>query len=216
MTGLCIVDVCGTLVRDDTTLGLLVWHFRQSRRWRLWGLRLLASRRSPARLVIVVAERISGRHLLKHLLVGWLSGDRPEDLANSARAYAGWLLAQHRVPAVQGIIDRHGGPLVLASASLEPVVESLADALGARFVASTLEVQDGRYTGRYGQDLTGAKAQALQSKLGIGSLGESVVISDNLTDRGLMESAGKAYVVLHKPSHRQRWAGLDAEYLDAC
>ena len=216
MTGLCIVDVCGTLVRDDTTLGLLEWHFRQSRRWRLWGLRLLASRRSPLRLAFVVAERISGRHLLKHFLVRWLNGDRPEDLANSAKAYAGWLLSQRRIATVQGVLEGHAGPLVLASASLEPVVKSLADALGARFVASTLEVQDGRYTGRYRQDLTGAKAQALQSNLGIESFGECVVISDNLTDHGLLESAGKVYVVLHKPSHRRRWAGLNAEYLDAC
>ena len=216
MTGWCIIDVCGTLVRDDTTLGLLEWHFRQSRRWRLWGLRLLSSRRSPLRLAFGVAERISGRHLLKHLLVRWLDGDRPEELANSAKAYASWLLAQRRIAAVQGIIEGHAGPLVLASASLEPVVKSLADDLGARFVASTLEVQDGRYTGRYCKDLTGAKAQALQASLGIESVGECVVISDNLTDRALLESAGAAYVVLHKPSHRQRWVGLDAEYLDAC
>ncbi len=214
--GLCIVDVCGTLVRDDTTLGLLEWHFRQSRRWRLWGLRLLASRRSPLRLAFVVAERVSGRHLLKHLMVHWLSGDRPEDLSNSANAYAGWLLAQRRIASVQGVIEGHAGPLLLASSSLEPVVKSLADALGARFVASTLEVQGGRYTGHYSQDLTGRKPQALRSLLGVDAFHDCLAISDNLTDRVLLQSAGMAYVVLHKPSHRHRWAGLDAEYLDAC
>lgn len=216
MSGFRIVDVCGTLVRDDTTLGLLEWHFRRVRGWRLWGLRLLASRRSPLRLAVAVAERISGQHLLKHLLVRWLKGDRPEDLAASAHGYASWLLTERRIRAVRNAMQGHAGPLVLASASLEPVVAALAKGLDARFVASTLEVSDGRYTGRYNKDLTGKKPQALRSLLGMDAFGESMVISDNLTDRGLLESAGVAYVVLHKPSHRVRWAGLEAEYLDAC
>ncbi len=216
MTGQCIVDVCGTLVRDDTTLGLLEWHFRRSRRWRLWGLHLLASRRSPLRLAFALAERISGRHVLKYFVVSWLKGDLPRDLADSAAAYAHWLLAQRRIPGVATIMQAQAGPLILASASLEPVVESLAHALGARFVASTLEIQGGRYTGRYRHDMTGRKPQALQALMGVKGFSDCTVISDNFSDRGLLESAGMAYVVLHKPAHRQRWAGLEAEYLDAC
>lgn len=216
MTGSCIVDVCGTLVRDDTTLGLLEWHFRRGRRWRLHGLRLLTSRRSPMRLGFAVAERISGRHMLKHLLVRWLKGGRPEELAASANEYARWLLAERRTPAVCDAIQAHGRPLVLASASLEPVVAALAAELGAQFVASTLELKDGRYTGRYGKDMTGKKRAALQELLGAEVLENSVVISDNLTDRSLLEAASAAYVVLHRPEHRQRWTGMEAEYLDAC
>lgn len=216
MSSYRIVDVCGTLVRDDTTLGLLSWHFRRSGGWRRWVSAALTARWSPLRLMVAVAERVTGRHLLKHMLVGWLAGEPMERLHTSATAYADWLLANRRVQGVETLLARSDGALVLASASLEPVVQALAFRLGARFVASTLEVHDGRYTGRYVRDLTGCKREALEALLGPDVLREALVISDNFTDRSLLALAAQACVVVHKARHRARWTGLDAEYLDLC
>jgi hypothetical protein len=39
-------------------------------------------------------------------------------------------------------------------------------------------------------------------------------ISDNYSDRTLLEKATQAYVVLHRASHRQRWQGLNATFLE--
>ena len=213
-----VVDVCGTLVREDTTLGLLRYHFARcsGRRWRQYVFGAMTASRSPVRLCVAVLERLTGRHLLKHAVVGLLAGDRKEALAQSASDYAAALLSQGRVSSVWPLIEHpaRAGRVVLASASLEPVVASLAASIGARYVASQLEERDGLLTGKYAQDLTGAKEQALRSKYGPAVLaGRVCAISDNFSDRALLEGAEQAYVVLHLASHRQRWNGIMATFL---
>ena len=213
-----VVDVCGTLVRDDTTLGLLQQHFAHDglRPLRYMLFKAMTARKSPLRLAFAVLEKVTGRHLLKHAVVRLLAGDRVEALDQSAAVYAAWLLAQRRVGSVWPLLDsplRSGG-VVLASASLEPVVAALALAIGARHVASSLEQFDGVLTGRYAADLTGCKEQALTEKYGDEVLaGRVCVISDNFSDRPLLEKSAQAYVVLHQELHRQRWAGIDATFL---
>jgi phosphoserine phosphatase len=214
-----VVDVCGTLVRDDTTLGLLRHHFARDarRRMRYLVYRAMTARRSPLWLGFAVAERLTGRHLLKHLAVRMLAGDTVEALDQSGSEYASLLLAERRVPSVWPLLEAplQSGRVVLASASLEPVVASLAAATRARHVASTLEQKSGVLTGYYAVDLTGRKEQALIEKYGPAVLaGKVCAISDNYSDRPLLEKATRAYVVLHRASHRQRWQGLDATFLE--
>lgn len=213
-----VVDVCGTLVRDDTTLGLLRHHFARTgnRRGRLLALKLSTAKWSPARFFVAVLEKATGRHLLKHFLVGMLAGDREEALALSAREYAQELIKNRRVASVwtRLVPDQVGDRIVLASASLEPVVKALAELLGARYVSSTLEHRNGVLTGRYQDDLTGRKAEAIERKYGKGLLAKPFfAISDNLSDRDLLEKACCACVVLHRESHRERWNGMVADYV---
>lgn len=215
---LFITDVCGTLVYDDTTLGLLKQHFSQQpeRWWRLPMLRALTAHRSPFRLGIAVIERLTGKHVLKHLLVRMLKDDTVSSLELNAEVYAQWLLDNRKVPSVWQVIapaikDKH---IILASASLQPIISALAKQLGVRFVASELESSDGVLTGRYKRDLTGLKLQALSDLIGIDLSSRFYdAISDNITDQELLSGAKKAYVVLHKASHKERWAGLTATYI---
>ena len=215
---LFITDVCGTLVYDDTTLGLLRVHFSQQpeRQWRLPILRALTAHFSPFRLGIAVIERLTGKHVLKHLLVRMMVNDTVSSLELNAEVYAQWLLDNRKVPAVWDVItpaikDKR---IILASASLQPIVSALAKQLGVRSVASELESNDGVLTGRYRSDLTGLKIQALSNLIGIDLIDSSYdAISDNLTDRELLSGARRAYVVLHKASYKERWAGLNATYI---
>lgn len=213
----CIVDVCGTLVRDDTTLGLLQHHFMERRGLRSALFRVLTKRRSPVWLAVAAMEKLTGRHLLKHLVVRLLAGTPATHLEKSAAEYAAWLLEERRLRAVWQLLPKEIGPdsLVLASASLEPVVRQLALLMGVRHVASTLEEHDGVLTGRYAKDLTGCKEQALREKYqGLLRNPPARVISDNLSDRALLETAAEAYVVLHRESHRQRWTDIRAVFVD--
>lgn len=218
MHDIYIVDVCGTLVREDTTLGLLRHHFARikSRPIRYMLFIAMTARLSPLRWVFVLTEKLTGKYLLKHLVVRMLVGDKVAALNQSANAYAVQLLLNRRVPSVSSMIDTPllSGRVLLASASLEPVVASLALLIGARYVASALEEKNGLLTGRYAIDLTGRKEQALVDKFGSGVLvGQVCAISDNFSDRPLLENADRAYVVLHRESHRKRWHGLDVIFL---
>lgn len=220
MTCYCIVDVCGTLVKDDTTIGLLRWHFMRHRRWRLWLLSSLTARRSPLRLLVATMEKATGRHLLKHGLLRLLKGDSIADLEQSAAGYAEWLLSSRRVEHVTKLLEgskARAEGLVLASASLEPVVAALASRLDARFVASSLATAQGRHLGRYARDLTGRKVLALDEVLPVDWKQHAVIgISDNVTDRALLQIVQKPYVVLHSHRHRDRWGDIRAEYLSLC
>lgn len=210
-----VVDVCGTLVRDDTTLGLLHHHFTRlgNRRLRYMLFQTMTARLSPLRLAFAVLEKLTGRHFLKHAIVRLLAGDSVESLNQSAVEYAAALLAHRRVASVWPLLTTPGR-VVLASASLEPVVAALASTMGVRHVASALGQQGGFLTGQYVSDLTGRKEQALVEKYGIDVMTSQVcAISDNFSDRPLLEKAAQAYVVLHRESHRQRWDGLDATFL---
>ena len=213
-----VVDVCGTLVRDDTTIGLLRHHFGRDgdRRIRYMLFRAMTARRSPLRLAFAVLEKLTGQHLLKHATVRLLVGDSVDSLNQSAVEYAARLLAQCRVASVWPLLDApvEARRVILASASLEPVVAALASTMGVRYVASGLGQQAGILTGRYVNDLTGRKEQALIVKYGRDVLaGQVCAISDNFSDRPLLAKAAKAYVVLHSESHRKRWQGLDATFL---
>lgn len=213
-----VVDVCGTLVRDDTTLGLLDYHFSRGgkRPGRYMLFRVMTARRSPILLGFSVLEKLTGRHLFKHAAVWLLAGDRVAELNQSAVEYAARILTHRCVASVRSLLDLPvaSGQVVLASASLEPVVAALASLLGARYVASTLVERDGVLTGRYARDLTGQKEQALVDKYGPNILaGQVCTISDNFSDRPLLEKSARAYVVLHRESHRQRWHGLNAKFL---
>lgn len=215
---LFITDVCGTLVYDDTTLGLLRVHFSQQpeRQWRLPVLRALTAHRSPFRLGVAAIERLTGKHVLKHLLVRMMKNDTVSSLELNAEIYAQWLLENRKVPAVWDVItpaikDKH---TILASASLKPIVSALAKQLGVRFVASELESNNGVLTGRYKNDLTGLKIQALSDFIGNDLSSRFYdAISDNITDQELLSGARRAYVVLHKASHKERWVGLTATYI---
>jgi phosphoserine phosphatase len=165
----------------------------------------------------MLAEKLSGQHLLKHLAVRLLTDEAIEDVNRSASEYARVLLSQKRVHPVWDLLDvpLKSGRVVFASASLEPIVAALAAEAGAEYVASALEHHDGVLTGRYARDLTGQKEPALVEKFGPSILaGKHCVISDNLSDRALLAQASNAYVILHSPSHRNRWARLNAMFLE--
>ena len=224
MTGLpdhpMIADVCGTLVHDDTTLGLLRYHFRHGpgRAWRIRAAAFGVLSSRPVHLGFAVLEKLTGRQIYKTRLIALLRGQPVAALDDSAGGYAAHLLAQGRcapvTDAIAGAAD--AGRLVLASASLAPVVAALAAALDAPFVASRLGARDGVLTGRLDVDLTGAKAAALADLHGAPlAPGSYDMISDNFSDLGMLRDAADAVVVLRAPAHRARWDGkLAARFIE--
>ncbi|MGJ7461986.1 haloacid dehalogenase-like hydrolase [Halomonas sp. MA07-2] len=216
---LYVVDVCGTLVFDDTTLGLLSHHFARdaARPLRARLFNAVSSRRRLLWWAFAVAEKLSGQHLLKRFAVRLLAGERREALDESAHEYAKKLLADRRIASVWQVLEEPfaTGRVVLASASLDPVVAALASLTGARYVASTLEQRDGVLSGRYETDLTGRKRQALVAKYGESLLAGTIgVMTDNASDCALVDMAAVAYIVLHDKAHRERWQGVGANFIE--
>lgn len=210
-----LVDVCGTIVRDDTTLGLLEWHFaRRAKPLRRLAVRAIIARASPVRLAVAVIERLSGKHLTKLFLLGMLKGEEPDELSTSAQDYVRFLLAERKVEAIWSILENRpaGSRLVLVSGSIEPVVAALAKVLDAQYLSSTLGEAAGRLTGKLDWDLTARKPEALRARFGSELEGcRLVAISDNLSDRNLFEMAHERVIVVWKDKHRRAWSGFAGE-----
>jgi phosphoserine phosphatase len=177
----------------------------------------MTATRSPLRLSFVVLEKITRKHLLKYFAIRLLAGDTAQALNQSAVEYAALLLAEKRIPTVWKILEnplKYKKRIVLASASLEPIVAALAKYMGVHYIASKLEQKNGIYTGRYADDITGDKEVILRKKYNkLFPSDQLYVISDNFTDLSLLKKAKHAYVVLHKESHRQRWGSINATFL---
>lgn len=212
-----IIDVCGTLVRDDTTLGLLQHHFAKGSFPKSFLIRALAARRSPIRLGFAVLEKFTRHQVLKHLALRMLTGESAAALERSAAEYADRLLAERRIRAVWEVLGKKTGAsrVILASSSLEPIVRQLAAKMNVEYVASSLQETNGVLTGRYQRDLTGVKQDALARKYNL-NLNDSrvLMITDNLSDRPMLEAAAAAFVVLHRRAHRRRWSGMKATFLE--
>lgn len=212
-----VSDVCDTLVAENTTRGLLRWHFGRTCKWRAVLLTLLTARYAPPRIASIVLEKLHKKSVVQYLMISLLRGVEYTSLEASAKEYARWLLSHKAVtPVIQqlekAISERR---LILASASLEPVVKALAEQLGARYVASTLEIRNGLITGRYREDITGQKLEVLDRRLGIKWRdGGYFAMSDNLTDRRLLARAARAFVILHNPCHRRLWKELSVEFIE--
>ena len=201
-----IFDVCGTLFPDDTTAGLLRWHFRDSG-WRSALLGLVFRRTSPINFLVRVVERLSGRHLVKHLALLMLRGQSVEAVADSAQSYLDWLLRERPTSVLARLSEvREEGWVVLASASIEPIILALATRLDVEYVSSQLGTQNGSYTGLFEKDLSGKKVGELLHRFGTDFFdGELACYTDNLSDMELLERCQERYVVLREPGHRRRW-----------
>lgn len=212
---LFLADVDHTLVRENTTFAFVahVVRRRGSPLGRLVHAGLLA-RRSPGRLLGAVLYRLTGLDPLRRLSFRLLRGMERETLQALAREYVDGVLEERTLAEPLTLLREaaaEGARVCLVSASLEVVVEPLAERLGADFRSSTLEWDGSRTTGRLAKDLAGAKVEAVENLLE--EAGHVTVMSDNLSDLRLLRRAHRRLVVLRREGDQVRWTGVWAEFL---
>ena len=103
----------------------------------------------------------------------------------------------------------HGHFVALVSGGFDTVVAAIADAVGAHhFKANTLEVADGRLTGRVVGSIVdrAAKAAALREYAALHDipLGRTVAIGDGANDLDMMDVAAVGVAFCAKPVVQQR------------
>ena len=214
----CVVDVCDTLVKGDTTIGLLKFHFTLFHRNRIkfFLFHIFSLKISPFYLLFVLSEKLFRRQLFKYIIVGLLFGESKSSLDYSALVYARYLRRNCLLKSVSRWISDVSDydNIILASASLEPIVKALADSMNVRYVASTLRFKDGICTGRYLSDITGEKESAIIKKYGFEVLSQPFsMVTDNISDYGFLMTSSNPCVVLHKSSRRSAFAGLNPFFI---
>lgn len=183
-----IVDLCGTLVRENTTHGFLRALDRPQASWQRQAL--------LSRPGLALGDLFPG---LGHRarLVGCLRGMERAELQRQAGRYA--QAALQRAGRHELIARVRASPsVVLASASLDVVVEAFAAALGIpRWVATELDYDAGVCLGTIRRDATGRKRELVEQLVGA-PLSGHLVVTDNPEDEDLRRDAA-AFEFLHAP-----------------
>ena len=146
-----------------------------------------------------------------------LRGSTPEELRE--------LVAQAMEPILRplvyaeplDLVQQHrarGEPVYIVSATLQEVVQAIADDLGFDGALGTIcEVKDGKYTGRAVRALHAENKAAAVRELGF-DLAESTAYSDSHTDLPLLEAVGHPVAVnpdraLRRIAAERRWPVLE-------
>lgn len=185
-----IVDLCGTLVRENTTHGFL--HSIPLAPWRRVAVQVALSHIGGA-----ICSRV-GMDVRVTVLVPALRGLSREFLYDCGEKYVREVLDRRGNRAVLDsvIAARDAGTkVILATASLDPIAAAFANALQLDGVVSTQLAYgaDGRCLGRIARDTTGRKMKYVRDLVGDVDRRQFQVYTDNPEDTDLMQAAHKVY-----------------------
>jgi len=217
-----VFDVCDTLFYSNTTFDFLRFVLAQRGSGGKQNLlKLLSAKWSPLFVGLVVWQKVAGGDPVKAVALHLLAGISRAELYELGRRFVAEFLPARRIARTHELLAglaQTQTRVLLLSASLDPVIAALAEALGpVEFVSSQLEYDaQGICTGRLQQELTGRKQDALQKLLtGRTEPLRLAVATDNFTDHGLVSQAAVRYVVVHNAAAKQFWQGLNPEFIEA-
>jgi phosphoserine phosphatase len=130
-----------------------------------------------------------------------LKGEKLNEIRQVASEYIDSLLLQKKNKEVWEYVEK-AEKLHLISSSIDPVIEALAEKMGASWQSTILETKNGLLTGRINKDLKGDKWANLDPSFKKGSFS---VFTDNLDDLELLKHADERYVIINSERHRSYW-----------
>ncbi|HEX5422891.1 MAG TPA: haloacid dehalogenase-like hydrolase [Candidatus Acidoferrales bacterium] len=181
-----VVDLCGTLVREDTTRAFV--NSLELKGWRRAMLRL-------ANTVLVRKVSVFLRwDLSRRTVIYALRGLTRSVLEAAAEKYVEICVSERLDPIVKAAVvseTKSGGSVFLATASLDVVATEVARRLGITgVVSSKLAYGSGeRCIGRLALDLTGKKWMHLVNSFPVLLVDRPTVYTDNPEDGDLIEKA---------------------------
>ena len=190
MGSILIIDLCGTLICEDTTRGFL--RRLPLRNWRR-VLRKVGLARSLA-----ILSRVVRRDVARDVLVFVTRGFHHEYLHGQAAAYVRDRLARASNFTVREAISRaqvEGTSVYLATASLDVVASAVVEQLRLDgMVCSRLGYDDrGICNWRFSVDVTGKKWDYLNAEIPADGLRAPTVYTDNPEDFDLIRNAQRVY-----------------------
>lgn len=184
-----IFDLCGTLYDENTTYGLLKY---------VRPIYYSIFFSFISRVFFGVLLRLTGCDLLRSVAIYGFKGISKVKVYEFAESYYLDVLRFKQKDAVHKILRSQDGRVAIASASIDPVVNVVANNIGiAEYYSSELEYADGICTGRLKADLSGKKARLFNSPI-------ELVVTDNSSDLELVKNSLRAYLILGEAS-REFW-----------
>lgn len=218
---LYVFDVCGTLYHSNTAYDFLHYYFKRKNRTKYLICRVVLS--YPSKALITLLDKLGVRVQIRSFLISLLSGEPVDEVGAYSGAFVDVFLAHKKNPKTHEILAQalhQHQKVILASASLDPVIRFVAIKTKVSDYYSALlgQTEKGTYSGKLELDIKGDKLAHLQEVMDLDQF-DVIVVTDNLDDISLVNSAQKA-IIVSKGRNLDKWKRLlrnhpDAEILHA-
>ncbi len=210
-----LFDVCNTLFDSNTTFDFIHFHLKKNKSYfRIWSYNLIVKKWSPLFWFLVATNKITRLDLHRRLVVFMLRNTTRVELVNTAELFYKEVLTELRIKKVQDLLHQVKSEtlneVLLVSGSIDPVVQVIADHLGVKYLSSHLAYKHGKVAGFLSKDLIGRKESFVKNYL---QNNHVTVITDNYSDRRLLELADERLVVLKNSKSKLAWGDLDATFI---
>jgi len=195
-----IFDICGTLYHSNTTVDFCVWMEPNAAKKIL----LKVSTSLIGRAFNKLTGKLFRYDFIRDLHIRTLKNKDLEFIENKANSFVELVLEEKKIKQIHKIMKEHNtDDIILASASIEPVVKAIAKKLNIKnYHASSLLHNGVVYNGKLGNDLSGKKHHLFSNQ------DIDLVVTDNLDDYKLCLLSNK-FVIVSKTKHLKIWKSRD-------
>lgn len=205
-------DVCDTLYRSNTTFDFLQYFFQKKAPEKLNSLKQIGSRKTLQYWARAIKFRVFNSDPYKRAAIQLLAEFPVSEVNDEAANFVKEQLSTCAIAETNALLlqeIKKGNHPILISNSIEPVVKAIAEQYNLKYFATTLQIIDDRYTGRIEVDLMGIKHQCLTEYQDH----KIAVVTDNRSDRKLIEMANKPYVVIHQERDKAFWSPIAPTFI---
>lgn len=210
-----IFDVCDTLYFSNTTFDFIKFVFeKENNKFKLFLVRIYTYKYSPLFISFFLIQKVSNIDYSKLACLNLMKGYSKNTLEQYANQFYKEHLVKNKIRKTHKLLEKaifENQKICLVSASIEPVVKEIALQLNICYKSSELNYVNEIFTGKLSKELKGKKQEEVSV---LNSEGEDlIVVSDNFSDRILMEKATKCYAVIYKPEALEFWKDLNPNFI---
>ena len=199
---LVIFDVCGTLYNSNTSYDFLKFYLKDNKKYKVF-----AKIRDSFifKVLNYVLFIILKKDLFRTLSAKFLRGSSEEEIKKQSIVFYNNFLKNRERKNVIDLLEEYKltNDVILVSASYQFLIEIIAKNLGVNsFLSSSIEVTNGKLTGKYNKDLLGQKELYIYEKYP--NVDKIFVITDNKSDISLVNKSEYA-IIISKKKNRKFW-----------
>lgn len=210
-----IFDVCDTLYYSNTTFDFIKFVFKKKNsKFKLFLFNIYTYKYSPLFILFFLMQKVNNIDYSKLACLNLMQGYTKSRLEQYANQFYKEHLVKNKITETHILLEKaifENQNICLVSASIDPVVKAIALQLNICYKSSELKYENEVFTGKLSKELKGKK----QEKISVLNSGDEdlIVVTDNFSDRALMEKATKCYAVIYKPEDLEYWKDLNPNYI---
>ena len=206
-----VADICNTLFDSNTTFDFVRYCVDTGRlKCNRLLYHALFSKISPLFVGIAILQKFTRTDIHKKMAVHLFKNKSTQEVRNWATSFLKEYLQGREIHESLSYLHQYKSEnIILVSSTIYPVAETIAAYLNIdHFIATELEIVNSKYTGRIKHEISGSKLSALHEKYSPEKFEIEMVITDNFSDKELMDKSKKKLAVCYDNRQEKFWSAL--------